>query len=362
MVATPTLAGKMIAELVDNHEDYFLFNENLIALVSLADILKLNKKSGSNYKELYDNEECLNQLCIRKVKLHFTPWLEIIIMTCLNASSSEERILDCIYGSNSKKLLLFLTINEICLNIVENLVKTQDYELIPNHNITSVFYRFKEFHFILKLIMRCYDLAQSELARVFKHYKNISDIHRDSHTKFELIGGIIYFLYIICLETFTPGLNEFIRLSLSDLNEIIEYDPSLLSWTPEINLMHSILALHNRSDQNAIDDLLKLSIFESRDLKNVFKDILTSSLSLISFDELEISLKLIEKYGNSNIMSDFLNAYCIIKNSELTNVYKHKDCIKKISLDRISFEVEFEIRHDRTVAGQWMTDFLNHLE
>lgn len=355
----------MIAELVDNnYEDYFVFNENLIALVSLADILKLNKKNGFNYKEHFENDECLNQLSISKVKLHFTPWLEIIIMSCLNISSSENQILNCIYGNNPKKLLSFLNMNEICLNIVDQVYKDQDYELIPNHNITSIFHRFKEFNMILKLIMRCYDLAQSELARAFKLYQIIRDIQQDSHTKLELIGGIIYFLYVICLETFAPGLKEFIRLSLSDLNEIIEYDPSLLSWTPEINLMNSILSLHNRSDQNAIDSLLRLSIFESHILKTIFKDILTTSLSLTSFDELGISLKLIEKYGNSNIMSNFLNSFSIIKNSELTNDYLHKDFIDRISLNKISLEVINENRNenDRTIADQWMKDFLNHLE
>lgn len=354
----------MIAELVDNHEDYFLFNENLIALVSLVDILKLNKSNGFrfNYKELFEGGECLNQLYINKVKLHFMPWLEIIIMTCLNVSSSEERILDCIYGSDTKKLLSFLKMNEICLNIVGNANKVQDYELVPNHNITSIFHRFKVFNIILKLILQCYDLAKSELARAFKLYKKIENIQQVSHEKFKLIGGIIYFLYVICLETFTPGLNEFIRLSISDLHEIIEYDPSLMSWTPEINLLHSILALHTRSDQNAIDDLLKFTIFESNSLKNGFKDTLTASLLLKSFNELDISLKLIEKYGNSNIMSDFLNAYFIINNSELKDDNKHKYCIQRLKLDRISIESINEYKNDRTMASQWMKDFLNHLE
>ena len=60
-----------------------------------------------------------------------------------------------------------------------------------------------------------------------------------------MIGGIIYFLVVICFETFTPGLNEFLRLCLSDLREIVDYDPSLLCWIPELDLMHAILALND---------------------------------------------------------------------------------------------------------------------
>ena len=347
-----TLAAMMIAELLDNHEDYFSFEENLIALVSLADILKLIKiYENYIYKYRIETNENINQLFISHVKLHFTPWLEIIIVTCLNATTSEDQILDYICSSNNRKLSSTLIMNEICLNIAELIYKTQNNELIPNHNITTIFYKFKEFNIILKLIIRCYDLAQSELARGFKIYR---DIEKDLHPKFELIGGIIYFLVIICFETFTPGLNEFLRLSLSDLNEIIKFDPSLLFWTAELNLLHTILALHSRCDQNALDDLLKLTNFESRCLKPVFKNILTTSLAMVAFDELIISLKLIEKYGNTNIMSDFINALCIIKKPDI-NLEP-----KKIHADfngLISFNAENEL----PLSDRWMRDFVNHL-
>ena len=251
--------------------------------------------------------------------------------------------------------------NEICLNVACFVDKIPDYEIIPNHNIKSIINRFNEFNLILRLVIRCYDLAQSEFVRAFKIYKGIKSIQQDFHAKFELIGGIIYFLVVICFETFTPGLNEFLRLCLSDLREIVDYDPSLLCWIPELDLMHAILALNTRSDQSAIDDLLKLSIFEVHSLKPAFKNIISSSLNLLDFDEQVISVKLIQKYGNINIMSDFTNAFCIIKKVDDKFLELKNDELKFD--DRIRFtDISLDTLSDLRFTNQWMDDFMHHLK
>ena len=75
---------------------------------------------------------------------------------------------------------------------------------------------------------------------------------------------------------------------------------------------------------------------------------------MVAFDELIISLKLIEKYGNTNIMSDFINALCIIKKPDI-NLEP-----KKIHADfngLISFNAENEL----PLSDRWMRDFVNHL-
>lgn len=358
----------MIAELVDNNDDCFSFKENLIALVSLTDILKLNKISiNCNYDELQENDENLDRLCINRVKLHITPWLDNMIITCLNTTSSEKHILNYLYSNDIMKISSFLTMNEIFLKVSELMDNVQGYELLNDHNTSSVVHRFKEFNLILRLLSRCHDLAQSELIRAFKIYRDIEGIQRDTHSKFELIGGIIYFLAVICFEAFTPGLNEFLRVCLSDLREIFEYDPSLLYWIPELDLMHTVLALHNRSDQTAIDDLLKLSIFEIHSLKPTFKDIVINSLALLDFDERILFVKLIQKYGNTNIIPEFMNSFCMIKTHKsnfavIKNESELDDFNDRIDLNSISFDYLNGQNSDFPVSNQWMADLVYHLK
>lgn len=300
----------MLSELIEGCEDYFSFNDNLLVLMSLIDILKLAKYCNDiNLPENYNLTQ-IEKYKVVEVKIYIAPMIDDIITRLVRILSSEDQIISLIYNEKHEILLNWHEVIGLTVIILEILLQFSECGHTPKHVLTSILKRAKIFNLLMGIILRFYDLAGPELAHSFRLYNSIAKM---ISSRQELVGGIVYFLFIVCFETFTPGLNDFLRISLNDLKEIFDLDPTLSLWNPEMRLIQIVLELHNRCDQHAIDCLLKFMLFEMSDISTVFSDILCSSMEIS--ESIDIPLKLIKKYGNGNLLELFNNSYGAFKQS-----------------------------------------------
>lgn len=300
----------MLAKLIDDFEDYFIFPDNLLVSLSLNDVskvFKIYKKLNSNIPKLRENT--IRCRMILEVKLHFVPLIEDILIK-LSKIYSDSQILQALSKSDVKKLKSFYNINQYLVNILEFLAEIRHNAVPLKFNLYHVLSKCRFYNIILPLIIRCFELADYEVSRSFKLYKNISNL---SHERSELFGGVVYFLFIVCFESFTPGLKEFLRISIKELEKLIQIDPSLSYWNPELSILRSIMELYNHSDLNSSDNLLYFLNFEFKDLKSEFKNILEYSFDVINMDERTLALNLIKKFGNQNIEPLFLRAFQMLQ-------------------------------------------------
>jgi hypothetical protein len=342
-----TLATAMFKELIE-FEGYFAFKENLLVLSSFFDILKSSfspSKFRENAQLITDNNfECE----IINVKFNFAPSIEDVISKLIRLLNSESHLIAYINDSDHRHILILLDLSNFALKFLEIIHIYDSESNVPKHRLKSALNRCKIAKLVLQIISRFQELAGPELSYSFKIYKTL----KHSLKRNVLIGGIIYFLFIICFETLTPGLNEFVRLSLKDLDNILELNPSLNYFYPELNLIRSVLALNYRSDHYAIDCLLHSFIFDIKDLNMDFIYILKSFLNISSFKEIEIAVKLIQKFGNQNLVQLFLKSYETLKHAnfkypiELNAKTKSASNLNDINLD---------------IAQSWLKDFDNYL-
>lgn len=331
----------MLTELSAELENYLAFTENFLIIASFLDVLKSSNffsKFRNTNRKFKNSHECK----IINVKLNFAPSIEDVVNKLLRFLGSESNLIEHIHAVSDEKILLFLKLSRATLYFLETADVYESETNLPKHWLKSSLNRCKITNSLLEIISRFQGLAGPELSKSFKIYKSL----KNSSKNYNLIGGIIYFLFIICFETFTPGLYEFVRLSLKDLDRIIELDPSLVYFNPEMNLIRTVLALSNRSDQRAIDCALHFFIFDFQNLNAEFLIILNSFLNVSSSNEVEIAVKLIEKFGNQSLVYLFVTSY---------EKFQFKDSI----LSAIESEPKF---NDVNLARNWIADFNNHMK
>lgn len=302
----------MTAELIEGFEDYFLCNNNLLISLSINDILKVSKYNNILDFGIDDKKEYINQYnIIIEAKLQFVPALEDILVRISLLLRSDEQILAYILSSNVKKINSLETITRNSMKILGIVKDSGNRLMITKSNLKSLLNRCKFCNILFSIIRRFFDLAGIEVSRSFKIYKIKSN---QSSAKYNVIGGIIYFLFLLSFETFTPGLKEFLLISLKEFDSLIEFDPSLLFWNPELCIIRSILALCNRSDRYSMDCRLKIFIFHANELKVEFRDILKSSLDIKDFKVENIARKLMEKFGNLEMEIELIKSFQMISN------------------------------------------------
>lgn len=351
-----TLAGMMLQELIAEFEDYFAFNENLLVLLPFFDILKTSIFLFGTREKIQSLTENNYEYKIINVKFNLTPSVEDVINKLIKLLNSESHLITLIHDSDNIKTLFLLDISRVALNFLE-IIHNHDSEcIVTKRRLKSTLNRCKTAKLLLEIIARFQGLANIELSHSFKIYKTL----KHSSKRNDLIGGIIYFLFIICFETFTPGLNEFIRLSLKDLDNILELNPSLNYFNPELNLIRSVLALNNRSDQYAIDCLLHFFIFEIKDLNTDFLIMLKSFLNVSTSKEIEISIKLIQKFGNQNLVNLFIKSYELLE-------HEHLKCTIEVE-SKFGSKNNLNLSQDIAICGEeknlnlaqiWIQDFNN---
>ena len=353
-----TLVTLMLRELTAELESYFSFKENLLVLLPFFDILK----SSNSFLKLRKNMQNFNgntEYKIINVKFNFAPSVEDIISKLIKLLNSESHLISYIHDSNNIKILLLLELSGATLNFLEIIHYYKSDSNLSKHRLQSTLNRCKIAKLLLEIISRFQELADHELSHSFKIYKTL----KHSSKRNELISGIIYFLFIVCFEAFTPGLNEFVRLSLKDLDEILYLNPSFSYFSPELNLIRTVLALSNRSDQYAIDCLLHLFIFDIHDLNEDFIIILKSFLNIYTHSETEIAIKLIQKFGNLNLVHLFMKSYNTLKREHLKSSIELKN--------RIDLETDLRAIHDAKIcfeeknsslAQNWIKDFDNYVK
>lgn len=336
-----TLVTVMLTELSAELENYFAYTENLLIITSFLDILKSSiffSKIRNIKKKFKNCHECK----IINVKFNFAPSIDDVINKLLRFLGSESNLMTYINAVNDEKILFFLNLSRATLYFLETVDGYESVTNLPKHRLKSTLNRCKITNLLLEIISRFQELAGPELSKSFKIYNTF----KNSSKSHNLIGGIIYFLFIICFETFTPGLYEFVRLSLKDLDKIVELDPSLVYFNPEMNLIRTVLTLSNRSDQLAIDCALHFFIFDLQNLSADFLIILNSFINISSSSEVEIAVKLIEKFGNQNLVHLFVTSY---------GKFQFKGSI----LSTNDSEPDF---NDVNLAQSWIADFNNHMK
>lgn len=353
-----TLATLMLTELIIEFGDYFSFKENLLTLVSFFDILKTSKYF-SELKITENNEIHNYEYRIATVKFNLAPSMKDVINKLVKILSSESHLLTYIYESNGKIITLLLNLSRVMQNFLEIMHYHETDINLSKHGLKSTLNRCRISNLVLELISRFQELAGPELSHSFKLFDSFSN----SSKRHKLMGGIIYFLFIVCFETFSPGLHEFVRLSIRDLDEIISLDPSLNYFNPELNLIRSILALNNRSDQYAIDCLLHFFVFDIQNLDSTFLLVLNSSLNIITSKNAEIAIKLIHKFGNQNLVHLFIKFY---ESLEPKCLEASTEQISKIGLDKekhVNSESQiFGGENNLFLAKNWIEDFTYHLD
>lgn len=296
---------------------------------------------------------------IVNVKFNFAPSVEDIINKLIKLLNSESHILTYIHDSNNINILLLLEISGVTLNFLEIMHDYESDSNVSKHRLNSTLNRCKIAKLLLEIISRFQELAGHELSHSFKIHKTLNQ----SSKRNELISGIIYFLFIICFETFTPGLNEFVRLTLKDLDDILDLNPSFNYFYPELNLIRAVLALNNRSDQYAIDCLLHLFIFDIHDLNMDFLIILKSFLNISTHKETEIATKLIQKFGNQNLVHLFMKSYETFEHAHLISSIELKNEINLESDLRAIHDAKIYFEEKNTSLSQyWIKDFDNYIK
>lgn len=333
-----TLVALMLTALGTEFEEHFAFKDNLSALLSFFDILKSsnhfsttrsNKKKGRSH---YDYK-------ILVVKFNFSPSIEDVICRLARMLNSETSLLIHINDSNIEAISFLLKLSRDTTNFLENMHNCETRRKRTKHGLKLSLNRCKTANLLLGIISRFQELGGTELSHSFKIFRSIRNFLSKKH---ELIGGIIYFLFILCFEAFTPGLTEFVRISLKDLDQIIEINPYIDYFNAEMNLIRSVLALNTRTDQLAIDCLIHFFVFDFPELDECFGLILKTSLGFSTNDKLEIAIKLITKFGNQNLLQLFVKSYGLLENSR-SNLPINED-------------------KNRSLAQNWMIDLNYHIK
>ena len=353
------LVMAIVSELIDGIEDYFRLNDNLLISLALNDILKvltayINLNTNARTKQEITNQYKL----IIEAKLHFVPLLDVILTKLSNITCSDEHILNYIHRFDVENINRLGKISLTILKIFEIIEGLDISNKSINISMNPVMSKFKFCDILFTLISRFFELAGSEVSRSFKIYRKVS---RHLSVRHEMIGGVVYFLFVVCFEIFAPGLNEFLRISLKDLDALVHLDPTLSYWIPELSLIRSILALYSHRDQKSIDCLIQLTNFEIHNIKPEFSYILKSSFNVPALDEQIIALKLIEKFGNTNIGPIFLKSFRILNNS----FEKKYDNLRVLisSNTQIIARVHQNVSLDlNDPALEWISDFICHLE
>lgn len=348
-----TLATLMLKELSAEFESYFSFEENLLILLPFFDILKVSN-SFSKLRKNVNSFNVYHEYKIINVKFNFSPSVEDIMNKLIKLYNSEFHLITYIHDSKNVNILLLLELSGVTLNFLEIIHECESNCNISQHKLKSALNRCKTAKLLLEIISRFQELAGHEFSHSFKIHKTL----KHSSKRNELISGIIYLLFIICFETFTPGLYEFVRLALRDLDNILYLNPSFNYFSPELNLIRAVLALNNRSDQYAIDCLLHFFVFDIHDLNVDVLIILKSFLNISINNETEVATKLIQKFGNQNLVHLFMKSYATFERAhlkssiELKNETNFESDLRATNDTRICFEKKYS-----SLAHSWIKDF-----
>lgn len=278
---------------------------NHVVFLSLTDIFKVMDFSNSLKYDHSESSNIYNELSILKtfdVKAHFIPELELVLSTLIEHITSEKNILNHIYLRDLTSLDMKVKSLNSIIQFLEFLLKLNKCSHFSQSLIISFISRCNFAILACSVILKLFELAEDEIWRSFQCY---SGFVKCSQPRDELIGGIIYFLFVLCFETFSSGLYEFLRVSVESLVIMLEYEFSGSLWLPEINILKTILALCSHSDQKASTGLIQFVVFDQADIKPIFKNIIVKSLKIDYTDSVLIVEKIIQTFGNSGFASEF---------------------------------------------------------
>lgn len=290
-----------------------------MALITLFDSIKASQYFISGKLDNLKYRHLRKIFVINEIKLYLSPLSGLALANITRELNSSPRILSHIYKSNYLELTNTYIINKFLNEIFytdrirsESLITTRSF----NFNVLSI----RESHLITNILMRCKDLVGCDL--LTKSFTESKNLKLPNHAKHQLFAGIIHFMFILCFEAFSPGLNDFLKLSIEDIEEIIDLNPYLTAWNAEVRLLKIVSALYNRSDRHAIDAILQFLLFETSQLNSEFLSIAKYSLNIDEHTS-EFNQKLIEKivhkFGNQNLWKEIVSLKRIFIQSENLN-------------------------------------------
>lgn len=327
----------MVSELIDDFEDYLFAKKiNKLDSTSLIDIFKLiiRIKKSLVYNSYSDQLGRKVLIKILLAKLYTIPELETILIHVIDKIVSENDILNYIKNYNIKKLGFLTIFNDFMISLLMTIQESKANTLLSKKTIIFLLNRCRFSHNLLKLLLNYFELAKNEVCRSFEIYKTISKV-RETHEI--LVGGSIYFLFLLFFEAFSPELYEYLKIALTEFEQLINLDPACIRWNTEANLIYAMLEVHIRCDQNAIERLLNFTIFESKlSSSDLFYKILFCYLKFDISNNCGVSEKIIEKYGNPKIFNFFIKSIEIFKSNSTHYSKKNHLHLTKLCYDNLS--------------------------
>lgn len=172
----------------------------------------------------------------------------------------------------------------------------QQPQMLSRRFISSSLNTFRATGRIYEVLLSSYYLADEGFLMAFNHFSGDFGARDEGR----LMSGIMGFFLLLCFESFTPAVREFLHTNLQRLDEVITLKPQLSPFAPFSSLLKGILALSLRADQCALDYLLQFHRGANRD--HPLMGYLYGFLNLTAnTDILDLTTRIIKRFGAEDL-------------------------------------------------------------
>ncbi len=259
---------------------------------TLLDCFKILHFNYPRFKYADVGKFTLNSECSQVItaKLRTIPDLELFLQTIIKKLFTHSPSVSAAFITEIEpriQLIIILTL------FIQELSKTG---IFSRRFISFCLVNFKTTARLYEVILSCFCLADDGFIQAYNHFA------------FEgpegVFSGLLGFLMLLCFESFTPTVSEFLHINLARVDEMLYHNPELSSFQPFCTLLKAILALNCRADQLAVEFLQQflVSACEGHPLMVHLLSFMNLNDAPVSCRQVAISV--IETFGSAEFLEE----------------------------------------------------------